>query len=486
MLSARTLLGSARGRGGSDAAPTVGENTAWLDVARQAAVILALLVPMKWSPAAVSVALVLLVLAALHSPRLAIQAIALSAVVRFLNPALVQQDLAAGPLGWLVLIAAGVRVIPLIRVGDARELAWLWLFAAAAATLSATSSPWVAVSLTKVVMFAWASTTVIAACRLLNRRDVARLETWFVALAAVVLALTLLTLPFPAIAYFSNGTGLQGITRHPQTLAIVLVPFAAFLMTDVILRRRLPPLPMLALAASGWWVLFQTEARTGVVAAVTGVLAGLLMHFGRRAGGQWLVSRSRTVGWLLAIMLLVPLLAYDRLATSVEVFLFKRSGESELGDAFYQSRGAGIAGQWRNFIERPLAGHGFGVPGPGLPAPDVVEFAGVPISAPVEKGFLPTATLEETGVIGGLLLGFALLQLGRRAWRAGDPRWFAVLAGCVATNVGEATLLSPGGPGLLLWCVIGLAAHAQRQHIATQAPPAAHATSVVLFPNLLR
>jgi O-antigen ligase len=132
-------------------------------------------------------------------------------------------------------------------------------------------------------------------------------------------------------------------------------------------------------------------------------------------------------------------------------------GQNEkIEDAFYHSRGANIKTQWENFLASPLLGHGFGVYPGGIPEKKIVYFMGIPISASTEKGFLPTAALEETGIVGALLLMALLISLGRQVYRQYDPRWLAMYFACLFVNFGESVFLSSGGLGLFFWILIGL------------------------------
>ena len=121
------------------------------------------------------------------------------------------------------------------------------------------------------------------------------------------------------------------------------------------------------------------------------------------------------------------------------------------------SRGAGLADQWQNFRAHPFIGTGFGVnPGGGFVGSPVTVL-GIPISAPVEKGFLPTAVLEEVGIPGALAFLVLVGALVRQAYRTGDLVWLAVLLTCLFVNLGEAVFFSMGGLGLLFWLWMGLA-----------------------------
>ncbi len=460
MLSARAMLANVGAAVGAALAAghTIASDPRFS--ASAAVAILALLLPLVISPLLVTLSLVLLLAWSLAGPQRAIEAIVLAGYVKLLNPGLVVIDTAAGPLVWAVLLVAGLRVLPATRLDDARRLGYLWAFAVLAAVLAAFGSHLKVISLMKVATFAWVISTLFVAYRSLAPAQTRRLATWFATLAVLTVLFSAATLAVPAIAFLRNGTGLQGVFLHPQTLAILVAPPAVYCLTALVLRRGAAAHPLaLGFAALAWVVLVLTEARTGMAAAVAGVAAGAGMHLLRKRGNRLFASRARVITAVTAatIVVLIGAAASDRLGSAAGAFLFKRSGQASLGEAFEQSRGAGVAQQWRDFLARPLVGHGFGVFPEAQRETEVIEFRGIPVSAPVEKGFLPTAALEETGIVGLLLLCLALLQLGRLTWQGGDPRWFAVLVACIATNVGEATLLSPGGPGLLLWCLIGLA-----------------------------
>jgi hypothetical protein len=461
--------------------------------------ILLLLLLLTISRVAVVIVLVLLAVWSLLGPARAVQSMALAVIVKYSNPGLVDLGPESGPLLWLVLLTAGLRVLPTLNAADARKLVVVLGFTSLAALLSVFTSHHITVSLLKAATFAWVISTLVVAVRALSAVELARLATWFATLSTLVICLSALTLLAPSVARLLNGTGLQGIFIHPQTLAIVAAPVAAVSLTTVALRKRgVGSLVLLGFTTLAWTVLVLTEARTGVFAATVGVAAGFTMHLWQRRRDPALVSRARLVAVTVAALLAVGTYAVvsGRLSESVDSFLLKRSGENSLGDAFYASRGAGIVSQWRNFLEQPIAGHGFGVYAGDEFQTEVVEFAGIPISAPVEKGFLPTAVLEETGILGGLVFIALMLQLVRLAWRSGDARWFALFCASVATNVGEASMLSPGAPGLLLWCFIVLAieigrvtgrpGRAERPAAAVASPGMAAASPVVDFPNLMR
>jgi len=181
-------------------------------------------------------------------------------------------------------------------------------------------------------------------------------------------------------------------------------------------------------------------------------------------------------------------LATGKVGAVLTDYAFKGSkGEvNSLGGAFYESRGSGVLSEWQNFVNRPLTGNGFGVYPDGHFSSGVQYFAGIPISAPVEKGFLPTAVLEEDGIPGALALVVMILLLGREAWRHPDLRWRALFCACLGINIGECVLLAPGGIGMIDWLLIGLAVSAHRadrfRRRAAKAPAPASVESAPPLP----
>ena len=87
---------------------------------------------------------------------------------------------------------------------------------------------------------------------------------------------------------------------------------------------------------------------------------------------------------------------------------------------------------------------------------------GIPVSAPVEKGFLPTAILEEIGMLGTVLFLIFIAFLTNAVVEGSDIRWAGMYFGCLFVNVGEAVFFSVGGIGLLYWLLIGLSASAYK------------------------
>jgi O-antigen ligase len=427
------------------------------------------------SPQASVIALGACVLAALIGPAYALQALTVATLIVYANPAIVKPNPLASALLRLVLIAAVLRVFPLTRATDLRLLWPIWLFGFLAALGSALKSPAVSISIMKVITFTLAATVVVVGFAHVRAERLPRLQTWFLTVGICVVALSALTLARPSIGLGGDG-GLQGLLGQPQALGIFIAPFAAWSLTGVLLMRRRAGSLELWVAIATAVLVVLTRARTAAFATAFAVAFVMLSRLlSRRHAEQAKLGRPILIAAVAAVTLGTLALATGKVTKFVSDFALKDYDEvhQSLGGAFYASRGESVVAQWHNFLESPLLGNGFGVYANGKFPGGVVEFAGIPISAPIEKGFLPTAVLEEGGVIGAASLLLLIAALGRRAWRARDLRWRALFVACLAVNVGECVFFSPGGIGMLEWLLVGVAISACRSPILTPSTRAA-------------
>ncbi len=123
-------------------------------------------------------------------------------------------------------------------------------------------------------------------------------------------------------------------------------------------------------------------------------------------------------------------------------------------EAAEKSRGSLVDAMIENIGMRPLWGSGFGLAS-DLSTMNVERepVTGLAIGAPVEKGVLFVAVVEEVGLIGAFFVFLWMWLLIHRSAKAGIIA-FCVMATALAINIGEAILFSPGGPGLLILIVL--------------------------------
>jgi hypothetical protein len=319
-------------------------------------------------------------------------------------------------------------------------------------------SPMVDVSILKAISWTVATTTIISAWSGLTQaeRELAALELlWF------LVFILLISLPLMAtrLGYLRNVTGFQGILNHPQAFGPTMALLGSLLVARLLGERR-ATWNSFGLLGFCLFAVLASESRTAglaillaipLAAVVASALAGLSIQTmlpGLRSPRLWTVIFTATfAGFVMA-----PVIA-DR----IDLYITK-SGRAEVGsvfEAYDLSRGRLIEGMKENIIERPFTGIGFGLASdPAIMQVNRDPVLGLPIGAPVEKGVLPLAILEEVGIPGALFVGTWLFIVIRSAGRAGITP-LAVGLTALLLNFGEATLFSANGLGLLLLLFLG-------------------------------
>ena len=397
---------------------------------------------------------------ALSGPRQAFLAMSLVAVLRYANEGFASFSPFASILFWLIMMLGSARIyLSLRRVPP--SYIWLFAFSLVAIATSVAVSRAPDVSLMKIVSFFIVSSAVLVGSVSLSRADIERLQRWFVSAAIAIAGLSLLTLASPGIAFRLNGTGFQGIFAHPQHLGVMLVPFVAWGLMRAFNNRKVRVTPLqLLLIVAGVIIIVMTRARTAMLAAFVAVLLTTGVHLLRSQALSYRkhFGQIAGIGIFLGLVLVIGLSTGGGAALFEEI-AFKGSGTADLQEAFEVSRGAGVSQHLDNFADAPLTGHGFGVYRHGVAGGErgIVRLWGIPISAPAEKGFAFTAVLEEVGIVGGFLFYGLLLSMARSAARSQRPEILALLLGAVMINFGEAVIFSPGGIGLFMWLVMGVA-----------------------------
>jgi hypothetical protein len=135
-------------------------------------------------------------------------------------------------------------------------------------------------------------------------------------------------------------------------------------------------------------VLFTSNTRTAALAVVLGLLSAMFLGILRERAGRKEAIKSWGVAIVIGILMLAMVLSISGLRDATVEFIFKRGDGDTVEEAFMASRGDGVELQWLRFLEKPLTGHGFGIYPGGQMSSKPATFMGLPISAPVEKGFL--------------------------------------------------------------------------------------------------
>jgi hypothetical protein len=315
-------------------------------------------------------------------------------------------------------------------------------------------------SVLKVLTFGVGVCTILI-CFYSTRHLSAYWESWFYTFFVFVIGVSLVVF-MAGLGYWRTREGFQGAFSHPQIFGPVSAIIGAWL-TGRFLRNDDPFQTVLLVTIGAAWVfMFLSGARTAAFAA----LGGLLLA----GGGLWGSQLRSTVldgFWSFRVMGFAVLLlgTFTVFAPEVSTFVdgFLQKGDRRPTESvasgpqsiLLASRGALMEQSMANFFESPLVGVGFGVPSDFGRFGSVETVAGVPVSASVEKGFMPTAMLEEVGIIGtGFMLIFlGLVSLPIVRWGGVAINWMYWTA--LLMNGGSAVFFSVGGFGLIMWIVVG-------------------------------
>jgi hypothetical protein len=309
----------------------------------------------------------------------------------------------------------------------------LLLFTATMTVCSILSGWYTEIALLKLLNF-WSSLTAIFAGVLVIRSQKIDMSEWCVSL--------IVTGSDEATTELFNGAFL-----HPNCHSLYASLFILFLASLFVLspyRNR-----WLAIPAIAMWFGFMilSQSRTSAVAAVVPLV--VLVGYARpRINKRGFRMRANAI-------------AYDvnsnRKLTKFFVGFFNKGQIADSTsldtEQILRSRRGLIEYSWNNFAENPIHGIGFQVAKTEFFVKNATLF-----SAPAEKGFLPTAMLEEGGILGAATFVIFLLVLFGGWIREHNIPAVVSFLGFLASNFGEVSIFSPGGSGAFGWIMVGFAA----------------------------
>jgi len=427
-----------------------------------AAFVSVLLVVLAAHPVAPIITLIFLGAWSLRGAKQAIQALSLLVLIKFLNPAIYHF---AGPFAlgaWIVTGVAGLRIfVDNLRVQSKRHpvIPWLLLFSSMVFVESLFFSRYSIVSMFKITSFTFVAATVLIGFKVTASRSV-DWTPWFLGIWISTAGLSIPTLLFRNIGFATNGSGFQGVLNHPQALGAFLAPMVAWLTGRLLFSPLRRASWLYAATPAAWTLLFLTAARTALIAVVAGFVVVFLVALLRRPEWRKSIRKGvvKPVSALFAFAILsLFLLKPSLLAETVFGFIRKGDSQATVAESFQSSRGRGIEGQWVTFNANPLYGIGFGVSLDPSFNPVLEPLTVLPLSAPVEKGFLPTAILEETGIFGTTFFVIFLVSFIRHVFSKTELLLPWVFLASLLVNTGEMIFFSAGGFGLYIWLLMGWA-----------------------------
>ncbi len=248
--------------------------------------------------------------------------------------------------------------------------------------------------------------------------------------------------------------------NQPQSFGAFLSPMLAWLIAIIGFGRVKVISLYSVLAILILALIVMSQTRTALVAVfLTVVTLFIIFLFNQQKYKIWGSLKNISINIaLLSLILIIAFVTSSTLRTMANDFVYKR-GSGDIEEAV-SSRASGYEAQLINFTQRPLLGHAFGVyPGKKAASKGVTEFMGIPISAPVEKGLILTALLEETGLIGTILFLTLIVAISKRCLKTQNLGWIAIFFTCLFINIGEAVFFSVGGIGLFYWILMGLSSY---------------------------
>ena len=300
-------------------------------------------------------------------------------------------------------------------------------------------------------------------------------------LGAFIILGSLASYPFPAIGYSMEidnarlwgayGTDeeigadlvargsmilFSGVLRHSQLLAPMTTMFAVWIACDMMFIERRLSWTHAAILLAAPVLLYLTKSRTGLFSLGIGMLLITFYALPRAALPQ--KTKSRLTSILLtgcALMGLMAIVAEIR-SGSITEWILKWNADGSYGtdntmESIVASRMGLIGSNMYDFSRNPLLGMGFQVVENHryLYAQGKISL----ISAPIEKGVLPTMVLGEGGLLGGFVFSLFIITFYVYFIRKKYVATVTLFTTFLATNMGEASFFSPGGHGGLYWLI---------------------------------
>lgn len=413
------------------------------------------------SDATANISYFLLAAYALMGRAAAIQALALSWLVTMFNPG-IAPPASIGEIGrFLVLFAAASSVMLRSGVVSNWRLTRFSLITLGLVAFVIVHSVFFSVmpdvSVLKAIAWGVAIITLVAAWSSFKtgeRRAVFEQVYWGL-VAVIVLSLPLLVMP---VGYLRNGSGFQGLINNPQAFG-VMVALVGAISLGRLLGEKKPSWMALGIGVMCLVLIVLSETRTAGVALVLGVaIAAVSMPLlANRKPGIILPGLKSKRFYVLAFCMLIGLILGGPTINQITTDFISKSGRAQVSgllEAYERSRGVLMEPMIDNIKADPFIGVGFGVSSDSSSLRIQRDpIFNLPIGAPIEKGVMPLALLEELGVIGFSLFLLWFWMIIRSAAKAGVAP-LAVVLTALLINMGESIFFSPGGMGMLVLMMV--------------------------------
>lgn len=423
------------------------------------------------SPGALVFLLILLRIAATSTSG-ALKALAVIGLGVQLNQFFVPKSLVWGPGRLVLTMLCVVRMLG-DALGSSRipmppAVVALTFYCVVAGACSLLSGYYFHIAFLKLVNFWSGAAAIMLGTEVLRRRGV-DMTQWFVSLIYVIVAMGIASITLGQSRNFMNWKiGLEapahslfnGAFLHPNCHSAIAAPAAVFCLAATIFGKYRNRWVTAAAAAVLFLFMALSQSRSSLAAAFTG--AAVLVYYARpirsfkRGALRVNVRRGKILAF--AMLAVVALAAVDiatggNISTQIVSFVNK-GGKSDVIDAdlVIKSREGKISESWNNFLESPIYGIGFQVAKTEYFRNNATLF-----TAPVEKGFLPTAVLEEGGIVGATAFAIFLIIFIASLVRSRNVPAMAVGATLLVSTIPEVSIFAMGGSATYMWSLMGAA-----------------------------
>lgn len=306
-----------------------------------------------------------------------------------------------------------------------------------------------------------------------NPEDLREIRISMLALIILLVYGSLMTIPFPSVAYFTSvrsalisgdtlgarnilsgdGTKLfSGITVHSQFLGPMAASCFGWLLCDMWIAERKISKLHIALLAPIPIIAFMTRSRLAFLVLIAAVLGNALYCIPKVKVPQKLKRAFTSMMTAGLVFMLVGGVYAEVRSSTISRWIRKTETLSEdtrsLGDAISSSRQGLIDESIKDFKKNIFIGKGFQVAeGMRTGGKGMVSL----FSAPVEKGVLPIMILGEAGIAGAMAFIVFLIAFfcycNKKKYIATSVLFMVFLS----TNIAEATFFSPAGAGGVMW-----------------------------------
>jgi hypothetical protein len=278
-------------------------------------------------------------------------------------------------------------------------------------------------------------------------------KKWIMKFILMIVLVSIFTLLNSKIGFYVNANFFHGILNHPQAFGMTAAALGAILIGRASAQKKITLFLTIMIILCILLIIISGSRTSGLALLLAVIISSLLFPLRTKRNIKLLFNFSANKPTIMVSLLLITIsvpIIFDRIASFIN--------KNEKGTAvsvitsFQNSRGVLYAPMMGNILQNPLKGIGFGLAS-DLSSMNIKYFKSIPVSAPVEKGVLPLAVLEEVGVFGFIFFIIWILILIRLAI-ANSFGALIVLLTFLLFNLGEAGLFSANGFGMLYLIII--------------------------------